>query len=60
MSKIASMSSDSDEIDDNDGDQRFPSDPLDLVDLKVKHSATKESENAKISSIVEEFCRFSS
>lgn len=57
---LPSISQDTEEIDDHLEEEKIPSDPLDLVDLKVKHSVAKDSEHAKISSIVEKFCKFSS
>lgn len=55
---LPSLSRDTDDISQAEGGDTIPSDPLDLVDYKVKHAAAKESENARIPEPVQKFCRF--
>jgi hypothetical protein len=53
---VPSISNDSDEAEAVIEEEKIPTDPLDLVDYKVKHSALTETQNTKISATVEKFC----
>lgn len=54
---MPSISQTSDGAEEDEEGEPIPSDPLDLVDFKVRHAAARESENAKISQVVEKFCK---